>query len=41
MYEVEQEADLSLLWRVVESLRRKAACFGWGGGKVSPVVGGT
>jgi hypothetical protein len=41
LYEVEQEADLSLLWRVVESLRRKAAFFGCGGGKVSPVGGGT
>jgi hypothetical protein len=38
LYEVEQDADLSLLRRVVESLRRKAAFFGCGGGKVSPVV---
>jgi len=39
LYEVEQEADLSLLRRVVESLRRKAAFFGaGGGGKVSRVV---
>jgi hypothetical protein len=39
LYEVEQEADLSLLRRVVESLRRKAAFFGAvGGGKVSRVV---
>ena len=41
LYEVEQDADLSLLRRVVESLRRKAAFFGCGGGKVSPVGGGT
>ena len=39
LYEVEQEADLSLLRRVVESLRRKAAFFdAVGGGKVSRVV---
>jgi hypothetical protein len=41
LYEVEQDADLSLLRRVVESWRRKAAFFGCGGGKVSPVGSGT